>query len=501
MSKNYFYLGSCVCGLGLAYVACIHAYAALFLHAQSLSPHAGRGSTNKVVEWFNLLALETRGYIREKLEAVCQEVDDIVSKDTVKYVENQLQNMGGNVKKFYSDVVQDAIVDSVKREAQAVALKSNAAIGTYLKSMMGDEKKREVTVIMQSNVQPEAVDLVTKQLPDALNVSHLKSQTPPTSVNSLEEAVTDKTLQKFDDVPTSENPNETTEENAIEEPAPEVLELISPGDEESSEALYSGEFNVDNHENAIEESAPEVLELISPSDEESSENLFSVLNGEKIIQEMRPLSACSSLLAEPFSLSAKSPDNSLSALSCNYSGDCVCDNSSKLPSSPPAPIISCKNKSVESGLGSSCSMLSLKSIEEDNSRIKEILSLNESSESALGHSYDLNNDINDPDMETIELCDKVNLDESCVIVEPSELYAVSHRVRKLRSYRKKIQDAFASKKRLVKEYEQLAIWYGDVDMGSSKDGSQPLLTSTPAKSLDSKNLQLELSYDTEWELL
>ncbi|XP_050247755.1 uncharacterized protein LOC126695148 isoform X3 [Quercus robur] len=405
------------------------------------------------------------GNFFQKLEAVCQEVDDIVSKDTVKYVENQLQNMGGNVKKFYSDVVQDALVDSVKREAQAVALKSNAAIGTYLKSMMGDEKKQEVTVIMQSNVQPEAVDLVTKQLPDALNGSHLKSLTPPTSVDSLEEAVTDKTLQKVDDVPTRENPNESTEENAIEESAPEVLELNSPGDEESSEAL------------------------------------FSVVYGEKIIQEMRPLSACSSLLAESFSLSGKSPDNSLDALSCNYSGECVCDNSSKLPSSPPAPIISCKNKSVESGLGSSSSIVSLESIEEDTSRIKEILSLNESSESALGHSYDWNNDINDPDMETIELCDKVKLDESCVIVEPSELYAVSHRVRKLRSYRKKIQDAFASKKRLVKEYEQLAIWYGDVDMGSSKDGSQPLLTSTPAKSLNSKNLQLELSYDTEWELL
>ncbi|XP_030929967.1 uncharacterized protein LOC115955775 isoform X3 [Quercus lobata] len=387
------------------------------------------------------------GNFFQKLEAVCQEVDDIVSKDTVKYVENQLQNMGGNVKKFYSDVVQDALVDSVKREAQAVALKSNAAIGTYLKSMMGDEKKQEVTAIMQSNVQPEAVDLVTKQLPDALNGSHLKSLTPPTSVDSLEEAVTDKTLQKVDDVPTRENPNESTEENAIEESAPEVLELNSPGDEESSEALFSGEFNVDNHENAIEESAPEVLELISPGDEESSENLFSgkfnddnhenafgvlaevspasslhsvdfqscpkmgtvcdslvdvtevvsdvssvltysetsfsVVYGEKIIQEMRSLSACSSLLAESFSLSGKSPDNSLDALSCNYSGDCVCDNSSKLPSSPPAPIISCKNKSVESGLGSSSSILSLESIEEDTSRIKEILSLNESSESAL----------------------------------------------------------------------------------------------------------------------
>ena len=32
---------------------------------QSSSPYAGRGSTNKVVEWFNLLVLETRGYIQE----------------------------------------------------------------------------------------------------------------------------------------------------------------------------------------------------------------------------------------------------------------------------------------------------------------------------------------------------------------------------------------------------------------------------------------------------
>ena len=34
-----------------------------FLH--SSSPYAGRGSTNKVVEWFNLLVPETRGYMQE----------------------------------------------------------------------------------------------------------------------------------------------------------------------------------------------------------------------------------------------------------------------------------------------------------------------------------------------------------------------------------------------------------------------------------------------------
>ena len=32
---------------------------------QSSSPYVGRGSTNKVVEWYNILVLETRAYIQE----------------------------------------------------------------------------------------------------------------------------------------------------------------------------------------------------------------------------------------------------------------------------------------------------------------------------------------------------------------------------------------------------------------------------------------------------
>uniref|UniRef100_A0A2N9EYC6 Uncharacterized protein n=1 Tax=Fagus sylvatica TaxID=28930 RepID=A0A2N9EYC6_FAGSY len=493
------------------------------------------------------------GNLYQKFEAVCQEVDDIVSKDTVKYVGNQLQNVGGSVKKFYSDVVQDVlppIVDPVKREAQSVALKSNTAINTYLKSMIGGEEMQVDTVIKQSHLEPKAVDHVKNQLPDASNGPHL-----------------------VDDISTNENPNESTEEYVIEESAPEVLELISPGDKESCEVL--------TEENVIEESASEVLELISPGDKESCEalisskfnddnheNAFGVLaevspassfhsmefqsspkmgtvcdSLEDITEvvsdvssiltssetaEMSPLSSSSSLLAESFSLSGKSPDNSPSAVSCNNPGDCVCDSSSTVCSSTPAPVISCKNKSVESGLASSSSsILSLESIgwmcilprsctctmyhngPSSRTLCARLICVYHVHAPVpcttmvlrLGFSDDLNYDINDPGMETIELCDEVKLDESCVIVEPSELYAVSHRARKFRSYRKKIQDAFGSRKRLVKEYEQLAIWYGGIDMGSSKDGSQPLLPSIPAKPLDSKDLQLEPSYDNEWELL
>ena len=36
-----------------------------FFFLQSSSPYIGRGSTNKVVEWYNLLVPETMGYIWE----------------------------------------------------------------------------------------------------------------------------------------------------------------------------------------------------------------------------------------------------------------------------------------------------------------------------------------------------------------------------------------------------------------------------------------------------
>ncbi|KAE9620788.1 hypothetical protein Lalb_Chr01g0006751 [Lupinus albus] len=49
------------------------------------------------------------GNICQKFEAVCQEVDNVVSKNAVKYLESQVQNVGGSVQKIYSGVVQDVL--------------------------------------------------------------------------------------------------------------------------------------------------------------------------------------------------------------------------------------------------------------------------------------------------------------------------------------------------------------------------------------------------------
>lgn len=78
------------------------------------------------------------GNIYHKFEAVCQEVDEFVTKDTVKYVENQVQTVGANMKKLYSGVVQDFLIpvdDHVRREPQAVNEKLNHTIGTCSSSM------------------------------------------------------------------------------------------------------------------------------------------------------------------------------------------------------------------------------------------------------------------------------------------------------------------------------------------------------------------------------
>ncbi|XP_015953656.1 uncharacterized protein LOC107478049 [Arachis duranensis] len=49
------------------------------------------------------------GNIYKKFENMCLEAEDIICEDAVKYIENQMQTVGTNVKKLYSDVMRDFI--------------------------------------------------------------------------------------------------------------------------------------------------------------------------------------------------------------------------------------------------------------------------------------------------------------------------------------------------------------------------------------------------------
>jgi hypothetical protein len=66
---------------------------------------------------------------------------------------------------------------------------------------------------------------------------------------------------------------------------------------------------------------------------------------------------------------------------------------------------------------------------------------------------------------------------------------------------KRIQDAFSSKKRLAKEYEQLAIWFGDADIEPGQDLPPTLRRFNSRTYVNSTNLQVQQASETEWELL
>ncbi|CAH2067012.1 unnamed protein product [Thlaspi arvense] len=76
-------------------------------------------------------------------------------------------------------------------------------------------------------------------------------------------------------------------------------------------------------------------------------------------------------------------------------------------------------------------------------------------------------------------------------VDDSSLYAVRVRTKKLRSFKRKVMDALTTKRRREKEYEQLAIWFGDAAMGSDLAYGED----------STKHMKAIESEDSQWELL
>ncbi|XP_076939647.1 uncharacterized protein LOC143608518 [Bidens hawaiensis] len=54
------------------------------------------------------------GHIYQKFEAMCLEVEEAMSQETAKYIENQVQTVGAGMKRFCSDVMQDLLPPSSK---------------------------------------------------------------------------------------------------------------------------------------------------------------------------------------------------------------------------------------------------------------------------------------------------------------------------------------------------------------------------------------------------
>ncbi|KAM7278188.1 hypothetical protein ACFE04_005322 [Oxalis oulophora] len=276
----------------------------------------------------------------------------------------------------------------------------------------------------------------------------------------LENPISHSTQQQFDDDKIQDKSGSATEYTLIEETplSPQTQHFAIPGEEEAACFNASLDDFIDSN---WEENTFTLLQ--------TNKSPVTPTNREEITEIGLKSSINRSLSLESYTLI----ENSLAdrVLSSNDLADVAQSGSEDL-------LISSNNNAAQNGFVASSSPLPLES---------------------CGPLWEHYEDISESEMENIDLCDSVKLEDICIFADDSELYAVSRRTQKLRSYKKKIKDAFSSRKRLAKEYQQIAIWYGDTDVGSSQDTSHTLMpTITPTK-LDSENSgEQDIS---DWELL
>lgn len=101
---------------------------------------------------------------------------------------------------------------------------------------------------------------------------------------------------------------------------------------------------------------------------------------------------------------------------------------------------------------------------------------------------------------TVRSSDKVKLDESCIMVDHSDLYSFSQEAPKDRSYKKKLKEALASKIRLRKkqDHNQHATCYKDLGAGLDQQKGKSFTSSTLAKDPDSPDQEF---CESEWEIV
>lgn len=460
------------------------------------------------------------GNMYQRFEAVCHEVDEFVHKDTVKYVENHMQTVGESVKKFYSGVVQDILpplVDPVQHVAQLIPSKRINLVETYTSSVVGiqentidsntnkseNEKRHEPSsstglchsdqiscafsgypigeADANSFFQQEGDNIINKTSDKAIQV-HLNSST------SIQEDFMVDQSPCTDSVSSSKHHKDSSEEiiriKCIDEKCDD--------DDSAKISLQSSENHLDN------KSSEEVGILCNTSSKIDAsvfedadwgiENIFD-LNlgiGEKINGEpSEDVNNSADTILFPFveEKSEKVPIDEFESDS---------NTSSELKSS----ITWDENKEEKACYIFSGGLLPAKSYDSSSEHDHSNLAPFEASVSCskIGAADGSMVNVEDLNMHTIDLSDKKQVAGSCGFAEDKNTFAFSYGSRRSKSYKKIIQDAFTSRKKLTKEYKQLAIWYGDIE----KEFSEP--TEENAASTTPKSPARDLC-DSEWEIL
>ncbi|KAK6157334.1 hypothetical protein DH2020_011582 [Rehmannia glutinosa] len=537
------------------------------------------------------------GNIYHQFESICQDVDDFMSKDTVKFVENQVQSVGISVKRLYSNVVQDILPlsgDIAKPKSQSVDgeqvdtrdhVNIVADITTNPTSVNGkqlSENQGSIDTFRNSDASlPIEVDHVTEFTRPPCADPSLEAKTnldvrkdcDALICNDIDNGVEENITRVLIQVAADSNPDNEIFSEASDEDCKNSTPTVAFSPHEEGLITVKMERRGFNHQKEKKGFSDETewCSLISSSD---------LLFGSKLPVVEDPNSDENGSLSDPTVASPHkvNEDNSLMMDSSDPSDsdvaqralekymslceristkdgifrvfeDFSCDGeeekemgerSSTCSSSPKSSNISdatsenfikkakniCHSHAESNGCGYNISTPS-STTEADETKAVDLLPaflFFESKDNAFhtdgsgfvgasyeqhykdgrsgivispsetGNTYEFGFGDGDLNMETVDLSPDAKHDEKSVVLNGNFV----HRRRNFRYYK----DALTSRKRLSKEYEHLAILYGDIDFESRQHFESSSVPSSPNTSVHAvRTPSFQEMSESEWELV
>ncbi|KAL6535946.1 hypothetical protein OROHE_012790 [Orobanche hederae] len=406
------------------------------------------------------------GNIYHQFESFCQDVDDFMSKDTVRFVGNQVQS----VKRLYSNAVQvhDILPLSVHEKQLS---EDQGSVGNLRNS--GASMATDVDSGLNENITRVSVPLDGDSISDCEIMSGASNDGRKNSVRNMMHGKALITVE------TGRRASNHREENNGFSDDKECLLNISSSDLLSESKLALVEDPNYDENGSLSDSAASALKDGTLCDISSRDGSFDVLSSVQSSERV-----CVDIVCD------EEEEKEIGKRSLSCSTSLKSNGSAYNVSSPAADLLI---------FGSNENALAM-----DGSEFIGGLSENDMfRQSETGNTSD-GFVISDDDLNTeaVDLFLDVKHDEARMILNSNPLHTAYHGKRDFRYYKKLIQDTLTSQKRLSKEYEHLAILYGDIDLELSQHFEPNPVPSPTETSIHAARTQsLHEISETEWELV
>ncbi|XP_074345730.1 uncharacterized protein LOC141684589 isoform X1 [Apium graveolens] len=399
------------------------------------------------------------GDIYQKFEAMCMEVEETICEDAVKFVESQVHNVGSNMKKFYTDVMQDlASTDSTAPVKLPVA---NLPLDSHADAKIDEDKKAS-----NKKDSNKVVNLFT-------NDHKVIDREDGDQVSSLDEHVKlggnscsrGSSKISFSMQDTKGEQHEGTTVGCKKVPNKDCCQKITSKNQVLQNQDEASSVSEIIHEHATNE------HMVLASPQASVEVVGWEWDSR---EEEKEIGSCEGFDVDDFTVHGPLSTDVLSSRTGEgLARDFIeTDSSVKLDVLGDSKTCQLTGELVYSG--------------KKNAGNEDVIE---------------NSDKTDLEADTTD-DDEIKLEETCVFVNDNNVSFASYKDKQPWSYKKKMRDAFSLKKKLSRrqEYKKLVTQYGNANMSSSLT-CVDTVTHTVSPESNKPELRTGEYCESDWELL